>query len=249
MGIMQQSSKAQDRTLGVWFHQIDQGAIKLPRFQRFEAWDRGRITSFLNTIINNLPVGVTLVLEVAGPEKFVSRYIRTAERTLGTVTQNLLDGQQRLTAFWRAVHSNYEGETFFVHLPEFDQLHQSIGNGEIEVRCVPRWINKNKLRMPRWAEDPVQCFERGLIPIALLRPGDLATDIDNWLSQAAAGAGRDRSRSVQKVQSLFFIEGEDQRGNHYVARARYSLQSSVPRTSSRHGQRCCAPGVHQHEHQ
>jgi hypothetical protein len=38
--------------------------------------------------------------------------------------------------------------------------------------------------MPRWAEDPVQCFERGLIPIALLRPGDLATDIDNWLSQA-----------------------------------------------------------------
>jgi len=80
MSIMQQSSKAQDRTLGAWFHHIDQGAVKLPRFQRFEAWDRGRITSFLNTIISNLPVGVTLVLEVAGPEKFVSRHIRTAER-------------------------------------------------------------------------------------------------------------------------------------------------------------------------
>ena len=66
MSIMNQSSKAQDRTLGVWFQDIQQGRIKLPRFQRFEAWDRGRIASFLNTIINNLPVGVTLALEVAG---------------------------------------------------------------------------------------------------------------------------------------------------------------------------------------
>ena len=184
MSIMQQSSKAQDRTLGVWFHQIDQGAVKLPRFQRFEAWDRGRITSFLNTIIKNLPVGVTLVLEVAGEEKFVSRYVRTAERTTGTVTQNLLDGQQRLTAFWRAVHSNYESETFFVHLPRFDGNGQANGTGEHEVRCVPRWINKNKLRMPRWAEDPAQCFERGLIPMSLLRPGELAGAIDTWLSAA-----------------------------------------------------------------
>lgn len=183
MSIMQQSSKAQDRTLGVWFHQIDQGSVKLPRFQRFEAWDRGRITSFLNTIISNLPVGVTLVLEVAGPEKFVSRYISSAERTTGTVTQNLLDGQQRLTAFWRAMHNNYEGETFFVYLPQFDHSDEVLG-GEVEVRCVPRWINKNKLRMPRWAEEPFRCFERRLIPIALLRPGELATDIDSWLSAA-----------------------------------------------------------------
>ena len=63
MSIMQQSSKAQDRTLGVWFQAIQQGQVKLPRFQRYEAWDRGRITSFLNTIINNLPVGVTLALD------------------------------------------------------------------------------------------------------------------------------------------------------------------------------------------
>ena len=100
MSIMQQSSKAQDRTLGVWFQNIQQGMIKLPRFQRFEAWDRGRITSFLNTIINNLPVGVTLALEVAGVEKFESRYIATSDPSMaGAVMQHLLDGQQRLTAF------------------------------------------------------------------------------------------------------------------------------------------------------
>ena len=106
MSIMRQSSRALDRTLGVWFQNIQQGMVKLPRFQRFEAWDRGRITSFLNTSINNLPVGVTLALDVAGREKFASRYIATAHPiSSSTVTQHLLDGQQRLTAFLYSVRA------------------------------------------------------------------------------------------------------------------------------------------------
>lgn len=184
MSIMQQSSKAQDRTLGVWFQNIQQGMIKLPRFQRFEAWDRGRIASFLNTIINNLPVGVTLALEVAGPEKFESRYIVTSDpETPGTVTQHLLDGQQRLTAFWRSIHNNYEWETFFVYLPQFDRGESKSGS-EVEIRCIPRWTNKNQLRMPRWAEEPAKCLERGMVPVSLLRPGDLSKMIDSWLDDA-----------------------------------------------------------------
>jgi len=184
MSIMQQSSKAQDRTLGVWFQNIQQGMVKLPRFQRFEAWDRGRIASFLNTIINNLPVGVTLALEVAGQEKFESRYIASSDpETPGTVTQHLLDGQQRLTAFWRSMHNNYEWETFFVYLPQFDRGDSKSGS-EVEIRCIPRWVNKHQLRMPRWAEEPAQCFKRGLLPVSLLRPGDISTEIDLWLNDA-----------------------------------------------------------------
>ena len=184
MSIMQQSSKAQDRTLGVWFQNIQQGMIKLPRFQRFEAWDRSRIASFLNTIINNLPVGVTLALEVAGPEKFESRYIVTSDpESPGTVTQHLLDGQQRLTAFWRSMHNNYEWETFFVYLPQFDRGDSKSGS-EVEIRCIPRWTNKNQLRMPRWAEEPAKCLERGMVPVSLLRPGDLSKKIDSWLDDA-----------------------------------------------------------------
>lgn len=184
MSIMQQSSKAQDRTLGVWFHHIQQGMVKLPRFQRFEAWDRGRITSFLNTIINNLPVGVTLALEVAGTEKFESRYIKTSDPKLpGTVTQHLLDGQQRLTAFWRSIHNNYDWETYFVYLPAYDAANPS-SDGETEIRCVPRWVNKNQLRMPRWADEPAKCLERGLIPVSLLRPGDITQEVDGWLTEA-----------------------------------------------------------------
>jgi len=185
MSVMLQSSKAQDRTLGVWFQNIQQGTIKLPRFQRHEAWDRGRIASFLNTIINNLPVGVTLALEVAGKEKFESRYIATSvPESPGTVTQHLLDGQQRLTAFWRSIHNNYDCETFFVYIPRFDSRPGFKEDGETEIRCEPRWKNKNELRMPRWAEEPAKCLERGFIPVSLLRPGDIAKNIDGWLDDA-----------------------------------------------------------------
>lgn len=183
MSILQQSSKAQDRTLGAWFSHIDNGAIRLPRFQRFEAWDRKRITSFLNTLINNLPVGVALVLEVAGTEKFVSRHINTAERNGGTVTQNLLDGQQRLTAFWRTMHDNYGSESFFIYFPQYDPQRPSTEE-EPEVICIPRWINKHGLLMPKWAEQPAKCLDRGLIPLSLLRPGDMGHQVDNWLDEA-----------------------------------------------------------------
>ena len=95
MTILQQSSKAFDRSLGTWFTQVDSSVVKLPRFQRFEAWDRGRITSFLNTIVHNLPIGVALVLEVGDKEKFISRYVSTAPEKTVRVTEHLLDGQQR----------------------------------------------------------------------------------------------------------------------------------------------------------
>ena len=184
MSVLQQSSKAQDRPLGTWYLNIKHGMIKLPRFQRFEAWDRARIVSFLNTIVNNLPIGVALTLEVAGKEEFVSRYIATAPETSPNgVTQHLLDGQQRLTSFWRAAHNNYEDETYFIYHPSFD-LGSPKATTDLEIRCVPRWLNKQKLRMPRWADDEVECLERGLVPISLLRPEDISAELDGWLGKA-----------------------------------------------------------------
>ena len=184
MSIMQQSSRAQDRTLGVWFQNIQQGQVKLPRFQRYEAWDKWRITSFLNTIINNLPVGVTLALEVAGEEKFISRYIVSAKPNVeGTVTQHLLDGQQRLTAFWRGMHNNYNYEDYFIYLPQFDER-EYMQSDEMQVYCQSRWTNNIGSRRPAWADYPPKCLERGLFPLHLLCPGDKSAVVDEWISEA-----------------------------------------------------------------
>ena len=186
MSIMKQSSKALDRPLAEWFSVISLGQIKLPRFQRFEAWDRNRITSFLNTVIHNLPIGVTLVLEVGDEEKFVSRHIITAEKNGNPkVSQHLLDGQQRLTAFWRSIHNNYESEKYFVHIPEFDVDGEKEEGEDISIRYCSRYIKAGQL-YPLWADEPKYCFYRGMIPVNLLRPADIQPKIDDWVKSAIA---------------------------------------------------------------
>lgn len=180
----QQSNTALNRSLGQWYARIQSGQLKLPRFQRFEAWDRGRVRGFLDTVIRNLPVGITLLLEVGDQEKFDSRYIATAPATGATVSEHLLDGQQRLTAFWRAMHNNYEGETYFVYLPQFDRNDDDgYDADEMCVELVGRWPHKDT-RRPIWADSPRHCLERGLLPVDLLCPDDRSKRIDEWLEQA-----------------------------------------------------------------
>ncbi len=48
------SVQARDRKLETWYKRIKDGEIKLPRFQRFEAWDQARICSLLNMIVHDL---------------------------------------------------------------------------------------------------------------------------------------------------------------------------------------------------
>lgn len=184
MNVNQQSSKAQDRTLTVWFQKLQNGEIKLPRFQRFQAWDKKRITSLLETITYNLPLGVTLLLEV-DEEKFVSRYLATAPKTGVKVNEHLLDGQQRLTSLWRSMHNNYESETFFIYIPEFDEDDDGISSESMMAYCQGRWTKKDR-RYPLWADNPSACFKKGLIPVDLLRPTDIRSEIDKWIGAAVS---------------------------------------------------------------
>lgn len=121
--------EARNRDLDVWYGKIKHSEIKLPRFQRFEAWDRHRICSLIETVIHNLPLRITLVLEVGVEEKFISRFLRTAPKKEDShVSEHLLDGQQRLTALWRAFHNNYENETYFIYLKEFNRYEGGRGS-------------------------------------------------------------------------------------------------------------------------
>lgn len=177
------SIKATDRELAEWFSKIKAGEIKLPRFQRNEAWDRKRITSLLTVAVNNLPLGITLVLNVGENKKFVDRYLKTAPETGGRITEHLLDGQQRLTAFWRMMHNNYKWVTYYVYIPEFDKVKDSLSFDDVTGYGQTRWPSKDKI-FPLWADKPDDCYKRGLIPSHLLRPGDMQSEIDHWINSA-----------------------------------------------------------------
>lgn len=182
------SSKANNRTMKEWFDKIERSEIRLPRFQRPEAWDKGRVKSLMNTIIHNLPLGITLLLDVEKTdEPFVSRSLKTAPDQPNKVNEHLLDGQQRLTAFWRALHNNYEWETYFVYNSNFDKT-LVIPDGKefihyFEVICQPRWFKEGAKR-PLWADDAKESLNRGLIPLDLFSPEEISDKIDNWVKES-----------------------------------------------------------------
>lgn len=69
--------EARSKTIEQWFSMIEQGQIKLPRFQRHEAWRTVQIAGLFENILRTppLPVGVLLILEVGDKELFHSRPI------------------------------------------------------------------------------------------------------------------------------------------------------------------------------
>ena len=179
------SSKANNRTLKEWFDKISNAEIRLPRFQRPEAWDKNRVASLMNTVIHNLPLGITLLLDIDKlNEPFVSRELMTAPDVKGKATEHLLDGQQRLTAFWRALHNNYDKEKYFVYHSSFDKfLEEELDEEIIEVRLQPRWYKKETKR-PIWADNAKDSFLRGLIPLDLFIPEDNSTVYEEWVTDA-----------------------------------------------------------------
>jgi hypothetical protein len=192
--------EARNRNLKTWYGKIQRGEIKLPRFQRHEAWDRQRISSLIETVTHNLPLGITLVLEVGDEEKFISRFLETtAPQEKQRVLEHLLDGQQRLTALWRAFHNNYEYETYFIYLKDFDKHDGDQDQADMSAFFRGRYIKKNGEKYPLWCDDPAQCLKRGYIPTHLLKPEDIQGEINEWLEKATAPLEPDGGKDELKA--------------------------------------------------
>jgi hypothetical protein len=73
--------EAHNRSLPNWFTRIGTRQTALPRFQRFETWTHDTVAQLFNTILQGLPVGAVLVLEIGNVEPFISRPIAGAPAT------------------------------------------------------------------------------------------------------------------------------------------------------------------------
>lgn len=163
---------AQNRLLPDWFSRVRTRQTVLPRFQRFEAWGHANVTQMFNTILRRLPLGAVLVLQIGNEEPFISRPIVGAPTEGEKINEQLLDGQQRLTALWRGLHNNYEDRTYFLYLTEDEESGMSY-----YVDSIGRWKKSgDKEYRPFWANDPQQLWSRRMIPLDLCAPGDTAND-------------------------------------------------------------------------
>lgn len=174
-------SEAQNRKVKDWLVSIDRGQLRLPSFQRGVAWEPKRVVSMLNTIIHDLPLGVALVLNVGDKEQFVSRALVSAPDTNELPTEHLLDGQQRLTALYRALRDNDPLLTYFVHFPKLDDEPRN-DEEEISIRHLRRWQGSDGTMYPLWADSPDECLQRGLVPVRLFDPA--SDETASWVQAA-----------------------------------------------------------------
>jgi len=193
---------AQNRLLPDWFTRIRTRQTVLPRFQRFEAWSHSTVTQLFNTILQGLPVGAVLILEIGNEEPFISRTIVGAPEIGERVTEHLLDGQQRLTGLWRALHNNYKDRTYFVYFSEDEETGMPY-----YVDSIGRWKKDgDKEYRPFWANNPVEQWKRRMIPLDLFAPGDDAHEkYKAWARQAVPDADEreEVSETRSKIRQIF----------------------------------------------
>lgn len=187
--------EAQNRLLPQWFDRIRTGQLRLPRFQRFEAWSSGEVSDLVETVLRGLPAGATLILQVGNKEEFISRPMEGAPDPTESVNEHLLDGQQRLTALWRSFQDLYENRVYFVFLGPDDEH-----GGEIipMVHAQARW-RRNGQQYPVWANEPAEVYSRGMVPLKLLRPGDLTREISRWSDEATGG---DHAATLELMEKI-----------------------------------------------
>ena len=181
--------EANNRRVPDWLTRVRTGQLVLPRFQRFESWSHSEVVTLLDSVLRGRPVGAALVLVVGDSEPFISRPMDGAPTPTERVTEHLLDGQQRLTALWKALTDGYENRTYFVALRrEADDTSLVMG--------VSRWM-RNDRRYPLWADDPTEQWERGLVPLRLLNPGVEISEVSKWCDQATDSLEKSRDLSYE----------------------------------------------------
>ncbi len=185
--------EARNRLLPDWLTKVRTRQIVLPRFQRFEAWSHGQVTGLLTNVLQELPAGAVLILEVGDKEPFHSRSVIGAPTEGERVTEHLLDGQQRITALWRTLHDHYENRSYFV-VSEKDEESEA----PHYVTSFGRW-DKGGERYPLWLNSPEKIWAKNMIPVPLLRPDNEAElELDAWAESASEG-DREIERKIIKT--------------------------------------------------
>jgi len=181
------------RSLVEWLSEIEQRRLVLPRFQRMEAWGPPQVQELLQSVIDGLPIGAILLLEVSGEPEFAYRVIEGAPEEGEPVREMILDGQQRLTALWRALNDDYPNDRYFLRIST---------DGSVDPEDLPivervRLHRRDGKTYPMWVSVPEQVYARGLIPISLLNP-DREREADEWVDRVTEGESREVYKALNQ---------------------------------------------------
>lgn len=188
-----------------WLKDIKNGIVKLPRFQRGEVWNAKQVEKFLEVVVieqalkgHVLPLGVMLVLEVDSTNQpFKTRALPNTADIPNKCREHLLDGQQRLTALWKAMKDKHD-KCYFI---SFER-----NNGKYELKDIKGEKRAN------WVGKAEEEYKRKYIPFKLfssLENGGIESwlqniDIENEAKLNLARVVGNLRKSIAKIEFPYF---------------------------------------------
>ncbi|GAA4188084.1 hypothetical protein GCM10022252_22730 [Streptosporangium oxazolinicum] len=131
--------------LSVLLHQIDNGTVLLPEFQRGYVWNRDQVRGLMRSLYRGYPVGGLLLWETEPDQASVR-----GGATDGGVRLLLLDGQQRITSLYGVIRGHapafFEGDA-----SAFTGLRFNVEDENFEfyapakMRDDARWVDVTRL--------------------------------------------------------------------------------------------------------
>lgn len=180
------------RDINEWMRMTRAGELALPDFQRSWVWNPKRIKLYLKALIENRPTGTFLILETADRPQFASRRINGVTDAAGEAIELVLDGQQRLTALWKALGGEKNPEhRFYLEVSNLKER----GMDVIDVV----WYS-SKTRLGRSLVSPLFAYNKGLIPISILSNAEDEYEwgeIWHWCNQAC---GNGKAAEVKPLE-------------------------------------------------
>lgn len=176
-----------DWALGNLVYEIEEGKIRIPRFQRNYVWSRSETVKLLNSIYKEFPIGSFFLWKA--PEKYKTLYKEIPElgqKPLGRSNdiRMILDGQQRITSIYVTVKGlkigdvdykqicfDLEKEIFVDRAPDntrFISLFNIISSDDFQRiydqldEAKRKMINKCKDRFKNYPFSIVEVFEKEL---------------------------------------------------------------------------------------
>ena len=125
------------------FQELEQGNMRIPRFQRSYVWERSKIVKLLNSIYHEFPIGSFFLWEADTAMEGFCRDITEfgfPDKPAGNKFSFILDGQQRITSLYVALRGKVlQGVDYSVICFNLDKKVFKIPTLKTEPNNIPAW--------------------------------------------------------------------------------------------------------------
>jgi hypothetical protein len=208
--------------LGVLITKIEKGELLLPDFQRDYGWAEGQVSGLIATLLAQYPAG-SLMFWNTKRDTVKTRTIEGApeENNNGGIPMLVLDGQQRLTSLWQALHPETAAKfRFFLQMEKVLEAvitraeYQAAADEDPRKQSLGSWAEKlddavlySKQRSKKLSGvdafyNHAEQISESLMPVSLLS-SSASTERLKWLQEWT----KTKNVSEENLTTLFEFTG------------------------------------------